>query len=74
MFRNGGLQPPNPDAVQESQLITSNYNAEYGRSAGGVINTVTKWSESICSTVPFSSISGTSTWMPEASFSLPCRT
>ena len=42
VFRNGGLQPPNPDAVQEFQLITSNYNAEYGRSAGGVINTVTK--------------------------------
>lgn len=29
-------------AVQEFQINTSNFSAEYGRSAGGVINTVTK--------------------------------
>lgn len=29
-------------AVQEFQVNTSNYSAQYGRSAGGVINTVTK--------------------------------
>ena len=29
-------------AVQEFQVNTSNYSSEYGRSAGGVINTVTK--------------------------------
>src|SRR5262249_50599129 len=29
-------------AVEEFQVNTSNYSAEYGRSAGGVINTVTK--------------------------------
>ncbi|MGD0443049.1 MAG: carboxypeptidase regulatory-like domain-containing protein [Edaphobacter sp.] len=29
-------------AVQEFQVNTSNYSAEYGRSAGGVINTVTR--------------------------------
>lgn len=29
-------------AVREFQVNTSNYSAEYGRSAGGVINTVTK--------------------------------
>jgi hypothetical protein len=29
-------------AVQEFQVNTSNYSAEYGRSAGGVINTATK--------------------------------
>jgi outer membrane receptor protein involved in Fe transport len=29
-------------AVQEFQVNTSNYSSEYGRSAGGVVNTVTK--------------------------------
>jgi hypothetical protein len=31
-----------PSAVQEFQVNTSNYSAQYGRSAGGVINTVTR--------------------------------
>ncbi|HEY6307989.1 MAG TPA: carboxypeptidase regulatory-like domain-containing protein [Candidatus Angelobacter sp.] len=30
------------EAVQEFQVNTSNYSAEYGRSAGGVVNTATK--------------------------------
>jgi hypothetical protein len=30
------------DAVQEFQVLTSNYSAEYGRAMGGVVNTVTK--------------------------------
>lgn len=30
------------EAVQEFQVITSNYNAEYGRAMGGVVNIVTK--------------------------------
>jgi hypothetical protein len=30
------------ESVQEFQVNTSNYSAEYGRSAGGVVNTVTK--------------------------------
>ncbi|MEJ7711003.1 MAG: hypothetical protein WKF84_14345 [Pyrinomonadaceae bacterium] len=29
-------------AVREFQVNTSNYSAEYGRAAGGVVNTVTK--------------------------------
>jgi len=31
-----------PSAVQEFQVNTSNYSAQYGRAAGGVVNTVTK--------------------------------
>ena len=32
----------NQDAIQDVQIITSNFNAEYGRNMGGVINYVTK--------------------------------
>ena len=32
----------NPDAVAEVSVQTSNFDAEYGRAAGGVINTITK--------------------------------
>jgi Carboxypeptidase regulatory-like domain len=40
----GGLtgEPPRPDAVQEFRLLTSNFEAEFGRSSGGVVNVVTK--------------------------------
>jgi len=31
-----------PDTVQEVQILTANYNAEYGRSAGGQVRMVTK--------------------------------
>jgi hypothetical protein len=30
------------DAVQEFQVVSSNYSAEYGRASGGVVNTVTR--------------------------------
>ena len=33
---------PNPDTVQEFRILTSNYSAEYGRNAGGIISVVTK--------------------------------
>ena len=33
---------PNPDTVAEFRILTSNYTAEYGRNAGGVISVVTK--------------------------------
>ena len=42
VWRNGGNQAPNPDTVQEFRLMTSNYSAEYGRSAGGVVSIITK--------------------------------
>ncbi len=40
LFRNSGNSSPNPDAVQEFRLITSNFNAEFGRSPGAVFNVV----------------------------------
>src|SRR5215475_7059254 len=33
---------PNPDTVAEFRILESNYTAEYGRNAGGVISVVTK--------------------------------
>lgn len=39
---NAGLNYPNPDAIAEFRFITSNYNAEYGRNPGGVMNVITK--------------------------------
>jgi len=41
-FRNSGNEAPNPDAVEEFRLITSNFNAEFGRSSGAVVNVITK--------------------------------
>lgn len=41
-LRNYGNNVPNPDAVEEFRVITSNYDAQYGRSVGGVINVITK--------------------------------
>jgi len=33
---------PNPDAVAEFKILTNNYDAEFGRSSGGVVNQVIK--------------------------------
>jgi hypothetical protein len=33
---------PNPDAVQEFKILTNNYDAEFGRSSGGIVNQVIK--------------------------------
>jgi hypothetical protein len=41
-LRNYGNDVPNPDAIQEFRIITNNYSAEYGRSAGAIVNVVTK--------------------------------
>jgi outer membrane receptor protein involved in Fe transport len=40
--RDTGLNYPPPDALQEVQVLTSSYNAEYGHNAGSVFNVVTK--------------------------------
>ena len=38
---NSGLNYPNPDAIREIRFVTSNYSAEYGQNAGGVLSVVT---------------------------------
>ncbi|HLK08974.1 MAG TPA: TonB-dependent receptor, partial [Candidatus Angelobacter sp.] len=42
LLSNEVVYTPNPDAVQEFRILTSNYTAEYGRNAGGVVSVVTK--------------------------------
>ena len=37
-----GFQIKNPDSVQEVAVQTSNYDAEFGRAGGAVVNTITK--------------------------------
>src|SRR5271170_496390 len=33
---------PNPDAIQEFKILTNNYDAQYGRTSGGIVNQITK--------------------------------
>ena len=40
--QNTGLNLPNPDALQEFQILTSSASAEYGRNSGGIILAVTR--------------------------------
>jgi outer membrane receptor protein involved in Fe transport len=42
LLSNGLVYNPNPDAVEEFKVLTSNYNAEYGRNAGGIISVVSR--------------------------------
>jgi hypothetical protein len=42
LLDNSNLLDPNPDAIAEFKLLTSNYTAEYGRNGGGIISVVTK--------------------------------
>jgi outer membrane receptor protein involved in Fe transport len=37
-----GLPYPNPDALQEFTVQTSNFSAKYGRNAGGIVDAVTR--------------------------------
>ncbi len=39
---NGGNKIPNPDALQEFRILTSNFDAEFGRSPSAVINVITR--------------------------------
>ena len=38
----GGISTPNIDATQEFRVITNNFNAEFGRNTGAIINVATK--------------------------------
>ena len=42
LLNNGVVYNPNPDAVAEFRILTSNYTAEYGRNGGGIVSVVTK--------------------------------
>jgi hypothetical protein len=39
---NNMVVDPNPDAVSEFKILTNNYEAEYGRTSGGIVNQVIK--------------------------------
>src|SRR4029077_5152752 len=41
-LNNNIITSPNPDAVQEFKILTNNYDAEYGRTSGGIVNQVIK--------------------------------
>ena len=41
-YTNVNAPFPMPDALQEFSVQTSNYNAEYGQNAGGVVNIITR--------------------------------
>lgn len=38
----GGNKAPNPSMLQEFRILTSNFDAEFGRSPGAVVNLITK--------------------------------
>lgn len=42
IYRDGGNLIPNPDALHEFRLLTSNFDAEFGRAPGGVVNLITR--------------------------------
>jgi hypothetical protein len=41
-YLNSSLPFPNPDSVQEFSLVSTNFSAEYGNAAGGIVNIVTR--------------------------------
>src|SRR5438093_9402925 len=42
LLNNGVVLNPNPDMIEEFRILTSTYNAEYGRNAGEIVRVVTK--------------------------------
>ena len=41
-YMNASLPFPNPDAIQEFSLLSSNFTAEYGNAGGGIVNIITR--------------------------------
>ncbi len=41
-FANLPAMQPSPDSIEEFRVITNNFDAEYGRNSGAVVNVVTK--------------------------------
>jgi hypothetical protein len=42
LIDNRAVYTPNPDTIAEFRILTSNYPAEYGRNAGGVVSMITR--------------------------------
>jgi hypothetical protein len=42
LLGNGVVYNPNPDTIAEFKVLKSDYTAEYGRNAGGIVSVVTK--------------------------------
>ena len=42
VYRPGGNYAPNPDALQEFRLLSSNFDAEFGDMPGAVVNMITR--------------------------------
>jgi len=42
LLDNGVVYNPNPDTIAEFRILTSNYSAQYGRNAGGIVSMITK--------------------------------
>ena len=42
LLHNEAVLTPNPDTIAEFRILESNYSAEYGRNAGGIVSIVTK--------------------------------
>ncbi len=42
LLNNSFVSNPNPDAIAEFRVLESNYSAEYGRNAGGIVSIVTR--------------------------------
>jgi outer membrane receptor protein involved in Fe transport len=41
-LNNNIVVSPNPDAVEEFKILTNNYDAQYGRTSGGIVNQITR--------------------------------